>query len=146
MSLISKDILIVKLNNVWGRIVCEDYEVIEGAYNEFGVYTDSYFFDKRFKAGIWDGKVRGVKRDGTFYIGLFKEIKDYLQKQSEYNLEVDPKFDHVIDNKETLKEDFVEVTNNMLNSVGCDLSPRYYQWRAALKAYYYKRMRKLKIL
>lgn len=140
MGLISKDILIVKIDNVWGRIVCEDYEVIQGAYNEFGVFTDTYFFDKRFKAGIWDGKVRGVKRDGTFYIGLFKEIKEYLQKQSEYNLEVDPKFDHVIDNKETLKEDFVEVTNNMLNSVGCDLSPRYYQWRAALKAYYYKRM------
>lgn len=140
MSLISKEILLVKINNVWGKIVCEDYDVIEGAYQEFGVFTDTYFFDKRYKAGIWDGKIRGVQRDGSFYAGLFKEVKEYLQKQSEYTLEIDPTFVPVPENKETLKEEFVVATNNMLDAVKCDLSPRYYQWRAALKAYYYKRM------
>jgi len=140
MSLISKEILLVKLDNVWGRIVCEDYDVIEGAYCEFGVFAENYFFQKKYKAGIWDGKIRGVRKDGTFFLGLFKEVKDYLSKQSEYTLEIDPKFEIKIDNKDTLKEEFVEVTNKMLDSVKCDLSPRYYQWRAALKAYYYKRM------
>jgi superfamily II DNA or RNA helicase len=140
MGLISKDIYIVKLDNVWGKISCEDYEVISGAYEEFGVFTDKYFFDKRYKAGMWDGKVRGVRRDGTFYLGLYKEVKEYLEKQSEYTLQVDPQFKIVLDNKEDLKENFVEVTNEMLTSVNCDLSPRYYQWRGALKAYYYRRM------
>jgi superfamily II DNA or RNA helicase len=140
MNLISKEILIVKHNNVWGQIVCEDYDVIEGAYQEFGIYAHNYFFDKRFKANIWDGKARGVKRDGTFYIGLFKEVKEYLEKQSGYTIEVDPRFDIVIENIKTLKEDFVNITNNMLQSVNSDISPRYYQWRAALKAFYYKRM------
>lgn len=140
MSLVSKEINIVKLNNVWGQIVCEDYEVIEGAYQEFGVFTDKYFFDKRYKAGIWDGKVRGVKRDGSFYLGLFKDVKDYLQKQSEYQLDVDPKLITTVEDKDAMKEEFVLATNKMLDSVKCDLSPRYYQWRAALKAYYFKRM------
>ena len=140
MSLISKEILLVKLDNVWGRIVCEDYDVIEGAYCEFGVFAENYFFQKKYKAGLWDGKIRGVRKDGTFFLGLFKEVKDYLSKQSEYTLEIDPKFEIKIDNKDTLKEEFVEVTNKMLDAVKCDLSPRYYQWRAALKAYYYKRM------
>ena len=72
MTLISKDLYLVKLDNVWGQISCEDYEVIEGAYQEFGLFADGYFFDKRYKSGIWDGKVRGVRRDGTFYLGLFR--------------------------------------------------------------------------
>lgn len=136
-----REIFIVKINNVWGQIVCEDYEVIEGAYQEFGVFADGYFFDKRYKAGIWDGKIRGVRRDGTFYLGLFKEVKEYLDKQSEYIVEVDPKFSNSeVDDKEKLKEEFYSITNTMLNSVNCDLSPRYYQWRAALKAFYFKRM------
>lgn len=136
----NKEILLVKIDNVWGRIVCEDYDVIEGAYCEFGVFAENYFFQKKYKAGIWDGKIRGVRKDGSFYLGLFREVKEYLQKQSEYTLEVDPKFYNETIDKETLKEEFVTVTNNTLNSVNCDLSPRYYQWRAALKAYYFKRM------
>jgi superfamily II DNA or RNA helicase len=140
MSLISKDIYLVQLNHVWGQISCEDYEVIEGAYQQFGLFADGYFFDKRYKSGIWDGKVRGVRRDGSFYLGLFKEIKEYLEKQSEYTLHIDPRFKINHENKEELKEEIVLATNSMLDSVKCDLSPRYYQWRAALKAFYYKRM------
>jgi superfamily II DNA or RNA helicase len=136
-----REIFIVKINNVWGQIVCEDYEVIEGAYQEFGVFADGYYFDKRYKAGIWDGKIRGVRRDGTFYLGLYKDVLEYLSKQSEYTTEIDPKFaNNHITNKEEYKEEYYKITNDMLTSVNSDVSPRYYQWRATLKAYYNKRM------
>ena len=81
MGLISKDIFVVKLNNVWGQISCEDYEIISGAYEEFGVLTDKYFFDKRYKARWFDhgqdlrsrkvseSESRRVNEEGTYMPG-----------------------------------------------------------------------------
>lgn len=135
MSATSTNIFIVKINNVYGRILSESSDLMEALYQKFGVPANNFWFDKRYKAGVWDGKIRFIKRDGTFANGILADIVDYLKKQSEYTLEVDPLYNSDFPNKEELREDFIKVTSDL----ECPFVPRYYQLRGAIKSIYLKR-------
>ena len=54
---------------------------MEALYQKFGVPANNFWFDKRYKAGVWDGKIRFIKRDGTFANGILADIVEYLKKQ-----------------------------------------------------------------
>lgn len=113
----------------------ENPDLLKRLYDRFGIFADKYWFDKRYKAGSWDGKIRFVTRTGQFANGLLADIVDYLKKQSEYTLEVDPAYNPDFPDKEDLKEDFINVTSQM----NIPFTPRYYQMRGAVKSIYLKR-------
>jgi superfamily II DNA or RNA helicase len=133
-STLSK-VLIVKIDNVYGRIVSESSELMGALYKQFAVPAHNFWFHPKYKAGVWDGKIRFVGRDGVFSNGMLKDIKEYLGKQSEYELEVDPRYDSDFPDKAALKEEFVKIVSQL----DCPLVPRYYQLRGAVKSIYLKR-------
>lgn len=135
MGEISNTVFIVKVNNVYGQVITEDPDLIDRLYHLFGVPAHNFHFHPKYKAGMWDGKIRFVKRDGTFTNGLLSDIIGFLKKQSEYVLDVDPLYDSDFPNKEELKEDFIKVTSEL----ECPYVPRYYQMRGAVKSIYLKR-------
>jgi superfamily II DNA or RNA helicase len=132
---ISRTVFIVKINNVYGKIITESADLMEALYKKFGVPAHNFWFDKRYKAGVWDGKIRFIKKDGTFSNGLLADIIEYLKKQSEFVLDIDPLFKSDFPDKEELKEDFIRVTSELQ----CPYAPRYYQLRGAVKSVYLKR-------
>lgn len=135
MTETSTTVFIVKINNVYGKVISESPSLMESLYQKFGVPAHNFWFDKRYKAGVWDGKIRFIKRDGTFSNGLLADIVEYLKKQSDYTLDIDPLFKSDFPNKEDLKEDFTKV----ISELNCPFVPRYYQMRAAVKSVYLKR-------
>ena len=133
--LTSNVVFLVKIDNVVGRVITEDPDLMNRLYEKFGIPANNFWFDKRYKAGSWDGKIRFVQRNGQFPNGLLADIVEYLKKQSEFTLEIDDLYKTDFTNKEELKEEFIRITSEL----DCPFSPRYYQMRAAVKSVYLKR-------
>lgn len=129
------NITFVKLNNTYGRIVTDNISVLEAVYKKFAVPVDNYWFMPAYRAGRWDGKIPFVKRDGTFYIGTFKLIYNYINS-GEYNIEIDPELLPEKITKEDLVNDFMIATSETINP---NYVPYVYQTRGALKSIYHKR-------
>lgn len=49
-------------------------------YKRYGVLTDNYFFNPRFKLGQWDGKIRYYHSTGRTYVYLLEEILPIIVK------------------------------------------------------------------
>jgi superfamily II DNA or RNA helicase len=86
-----------------------------------------------YKSGAWDGKIHFVSQTGRFYNGLLSKILAFLG--DEYEVELDECYKKMFDNIDTLKEDFIKVTDSTLTSV----DPYIYQYRGAIKALYHQR-------
>jgi superfamily II DNA or RNA helicase len=43
-------------------------------YEDYGIFTDNYFFTPKYKIGIWDGKIRYFNKEGHTYVLLLDEI------------------------------------------------------------------------
>lgn len=116
-------------------MLCDDPNVLEAAIKKFSIPVDNYWFMPAYKAGRWDGKVRFINYDGTFYNGIFHRVLKYVKNDDIYELEIDPKY---INNNvaETLKQDFFQVTEETLNS---NMVPYAHQFRGALKCLYFGR-------
>ena len=69
-------ITIVKINEVWGKVISTDAGVMEAIYKEFSIYSYKHWFNPKVKLGTWDGKLHFVARNGDFPLGLFKEVVD----------------------------------------------------------------------
>ena len=125
---------IVKLNATYGRIITEDIGVMEYLYKKFAVPVENYWFMPKYKAGIWDGKVHFVERNGKFYNGLLDKVVGHIDPEL-YNVDVDPEFNKIFD-KNNIKEDFLSVIEE---TIECEFAPYFYQLRGALKALYHQR-------
>jgi hypothetical protein len=52
----------------------------ENLYDKFGYKTKNYFFNPRYKLGVWDGKLRFYNKSGSTYIYLLNKIIPQLMK------------------------------------------------------------------
>ena len=122
-------ITLVKLNNTWGRLITEDPCLLEATIRKFSIKVDQYWFMPKYKKGLWDGKIKFVNLDGTFYVGIFNQIYKYVNDEKLYDVEVDPDF-LCEDDKEEFKERFLD----NLSTLDYPFEPRSYQLRGALKS------------
>jgi len=132
------EILVVKINEVIGRVVAPDWEVLGGLYNKFAVFVEKARWDKRYKAGTWDGKIHFVHKNGDFPIGLFQEVVEWLKAQEDYVVSVDPKFKFQEVSKKDFSKDFMKVTEETFMDT-CPYIPREHQIRGAIKSLFYGR-------
>ena len=88
-----------------------------------------------YKSGRWDGKIRFINFDGTFYNGIFHRLLKYVRNDDIYDVQVDPNY-NIEKNTDDLKRDFFKVTEDTLNS---KMVPYVHQFRGALKSLYFGR-------
>jgi len=71
---------------------------LEWFFNHYGKRTENYFFQKKYKLGLWDGQIRFFKKTGKTYVALLPEIikqlqalgyKLKLEDHREYGVDVD---------------------------------------------------------
>ena len=129
------DIKIIKLNNIYGRVLTDDIGLLEAMFRRFAVRVLNYFYMPHYRAGKWDGKIHFVERSGKFYLGHLDKILKYVQSECK-NIEIDPAMKGDAVNKDELLKDFAQVTEERINP---EFIPRHYQVRGALKALYHKR-------
>jgi superfamily II DNA or RNA helicase len=80
------------VNELKCRIEC-DQSIAYELYEEFGFYVDGYKFSPKFKAGIWDGKLRlFYLKTRQLFVGLLPKLVDFCQK-SGYTIEFANKAD-----------------------------------------------------
>jgi superfamily II DNA or RNA helicase len=127
------NVKIVKINNTYGHVICDDYGTMESLYKRFSVPVDNYWFMPKYKAGVWDGKIHFVSDTGRFYNGLLSKILKFFG--DEYNIELDEEYKRAYPDINELKKDFIEYTDRTLTV----LDPYVYQWRGALKSLYHGR-------
>jgi superfamily II DNA or RNA helicase len=99
---------IYKKDNVWARISSNHPSIVSDLYNYFSTYAKNYKFMPKYKAGIWDGKIYFMKKDGTFPIGLLKYVLKFI-KQDGLHVQVDKALLQTYD-----VSDFTEVTESWL--------------------------------
>ena len=75
---------------------------LQQLYDRYGVLTQNYFFNPKFKLGQWDGKIRFFNKSGETYLFLIEEILPYLK-----NVGYDIKIVDVRDT-EAFQPDFID--------------------------------------
>lgn len=59
-----------------------DQDLVYELRSKFSFYAPSYKWDKRYKAGYWDGKISLINvKDRKVYAGLLPKIKQYLDEE-----------------------------------------------------------------
>lgn len=130
-----KEITFLKINEVTGRVICNDLDMNQSLYNKFSIFAEKYWFDPRVKNGVWDGKIHFIKKNGDFDIGNLQTILEYCEKQRDYTINLDPAFfPNTTDKKEFAKDFFDTIADLPL-----PFTPYEHQYRGAIKACYYKR-------
>lgn len=129
-------ITIVKLNEVYGKVISSDSGLIESLCKNFAVYMFQHWFHPKVKNGIWDGKIRFVDKNGDFPLGLYKDVIDFCKCQRDYELRIDPLLQPHSSDKDAFMKDFLEVLDGTEN---LPFIPRKYQIKGSMKAIYHKR-------
>lgn len=80
------DIIIEKVNSSFVQVLATA-DILHELNSYFAVYVDGYIFNPRFKAKIWDGKVRFFSMNtGLLPTGLVKTLQDFARK-NKYSVE-----------------------------------------------------------
>jgi superfamily II DNA or RNA helicase len=82
---------------------------------KYSPLAEGYFFSKKFKLGIWDGKISFFSKAGKTYVQLLDEIVPELKKFG-YKLEL-------IDNRQTHTLDIPTIDKDYFISSGIELGP-----------------------
>jgi superfamily II DNA or RNA helicase len=102
---------------------------IKALKNYLNRHAKNFRFDKRFKLGIWDGKINHYKGDGRIPLGLWKEVLRCCQELG-YPFIIDNKEDFPL-NRQMDKEMFMdwvkEFFKDRKNKDGDAFFPRDYQ-------------------
>lgn len=69
-----------RLNNVYGQVICEDYDTVIDLREKFSFFVDGYRFMPTFKNKSWDGKVHMLDITGRIYLGLFNKVKEHCER------------------------------------------------------------------
>lgn len=56
-------------------------------YNDYAVRTENYFYDPRYIADVWDGKLHFFEKDGKTFVYLLDKILPVIEKQG-YKIEL----------------------------------------------------------
>jgi superfamily II DNA or RNA helicase len=123
---------ITKLNNVYAHASTNHPSLMRDLYLFLYVYVEGYRFMPKYKAGIWDGRVPFMEKNGNFQIGLIRYIYEFV-KQDGLKIHIDPSLLERIDG---VQDDLADVTNEWMSD---EFVPRDYQFEGAVKALFYKR-------
>ena len=98
------------------RIVC-DRGVLQEIVEYFSFFAPAYQFHPKFKARIWDGKIRLVSpRDSLLYVGLIDKLREFCE-DSEYEFVDNSGYSN---SKEDVPENIAEIIAKDVN-----LDPKY---------------------
>lgn len=129
------DITITKASNVHIRVEAER-SIRMGLMEHFSCYVKGYMFNPKYRAGVWDGKIRFLNyQTGLIYAGLIEEVIAYA-KENRLSLSVSPEvremFDATLD-VETYLDGLV------LSAHGKEIAFRDYQRNAIITSLKQKR-------
>lgn len=130
-------IRVKKVDNVYMLVDASEEGMLYDIREKFSFYAHNYRFMPKFKAGIWDGKIRLFNPyNRKLYIGLLGELK---------KLCVDYNYDLVIDENLEKKTDFSLpdfkefVLALDLHSDNVKITPHLHQWVGTYHAIHNKR-------
>lgn len=127
-----KNFKIKKLNNVYCKASTDHPTVLNDLIKHMSVYAQNYRFMPKYKAGLWDGKIRFVENTGIFPIGLLSHVYNFLGGK-DLNIEIDESLTNI---NENFEDEFNFLTSTWLDE---KITPRDYQLEGAIKAIKYKR-------
>lgn len=129
-------IKIVPHNETYVRLVGDDEGLLMDIREYFTFFVPGYRYAPKFRAGIWDGKIKLLGRSGLIYKGLIGElIKFFKSHDHEFIIEMSLKnttdltMDHVITHVDSLD----------LHGRGNKLEVREYQYEAVYHALHNER-------
>lgn len=70
-----------KINETYGKMVTEDNAVFWEIKDYLQFQPEGYKFNKKYRAGLWSGKVQLVGSNGEFPLGLLKTILKFCASQ-----------------------------------------------------------------
>lgn len=80
-------VIIDKVNEIYCRIDAPNSILMEIS-DKFSFYAQGYKFHPKFKAKLWDGKIRLFNaRTSTIYMGLLDKIEEFCQERN-YEIEI----------------------------------------------------------
>lgn len=101
------DITFTHVGETFVYIDAERY-VLQELKEKFSFFAKGYKFDKRYKAGWWDGRLSLINlKDKTFYKGLLPEVIDYCE-QNGFEFEIDSRIFESIPNIQLTDNDVIE--------------------------------------
>lgn len=131
------EVEIRKVNNVYIQIIA-DASIRMGMSEHFSRYAKGYRFHPKYKARIWDGKIRFFQyHNGYIYAGLVKDILEYCKSEGlrvKVNDEVKEMFSY---NGNNNIEKYLD--NLVLAAHGERIELRDYQRKAIISAITQKR-------
>jgi superfamily II DNA or RNA helicase len=77
---INRECKIRLLDEVWAMVIGLSEDHLTFLYNKFSILSDNYFFNPRYKLGIWDGKIQFFQPTGKTYVYLIEEILPIIIK------------------------------------------------------------------
>jgi superfamily II DNA or RNA helicase len=133
------DIYLEKIDQTYLRISSEEH-ILREIQDKFTFYADGYKFHPKYKAKLWDGRIRMLRivsrGTGLIYLGLLHQIISFA-KNSDYSIELDSNLKYKdVPSEESLKE---YLKNLKPASKGQELSPRSYQEKGFIDAIQRKR-------
>lgn len=97
---------------------------IEWFFEQYGIFAPNYYFNPKYKLGVWDGKIKYFYRTGKTYVFLLDEIIPKLQSFG-YNFElIDQRSDDCVEVDLIDKDFFAHILDP---DTGNPLELRYYQ-------------------
>jgi len=80
-------------------------EHLELFYNTFGIFAPNYYFNPKFKLGVWDGKIRFFTKTGKTYVNLLEDIIPKIVGLG-YKIDIDDKRKSAHVSPNPIDEDF----------------------------------------
>src|SRR5690606_27090925 len=129
------DVEIRKVNNVFIQVIA-DASIRMGMSEHFARYVKGYQFQPKYKARIWDGKIRFFHyRNGFIYCGLIKDVLEYC-KENGLKVKVDDEVKNLFHFKNNCSE---YIDRLELSAHGNKIEFRDYQKKAIVAAISQKR-------
>lgn len=117
------DIKIEYHDESYARVVTEP-GILHEIIDYFSFLTDGYRFNPKFKAGVWDGKIRLCTYQGYLPYGLVGQAKAFASNMM-YSIEVDPSLDPV---ERITRDEFEKwVSEQDIYSGANTIDPYWYQ-------------------
>ena len=130
-------ITITKIDEVYMRIDSDDISLLQNLNDFFSFFMDGYRFSPKYKARMWDGKIRLFHYlNRTLYIGLLPYVIDYC-KTEEIKVNIDPKLKIETSVTPEQTKQYIDHLNLGIN--GKKISPRTHQYMGLYHIMKYKR-------
>lgn len=130
-----QDIKIHFLNYSHVQIECSDSILLE-MRDYFSFEVEGARFQKRFKYGGWDGRIRLLDYNGKLPIGLTKTVGIFAKNMG-YSVWVDPR---LFEKEQVTEEEITKWCNDLeLYSGANRITPHWYQSKAVFEGIHHKR-------